>query len=76
MAGAAGVRRRDAVVERLTRGQTGQLAVTATGLVPEPGDDEHGTLDPKDGETPYSKRQSVTFEPFGLTVPATSLRFR
>lgn len=43
-------------------------ADTATGLLPDPGSEEHGTLNPYDVEVPYSKWQSLTPPSLGLTV--------
>ena len=40
----------------------------ATGVEPAPGAGLHGLLDPYAGDVPYSKRQSLTSPPFGLTV--------
>jgi hypothetical protein len=43
-------------------------AETATGVVPDPGEGEHGALDPYDVVAPHSTRHSLTALPFGFTV--------
>src|SRR5437763_10638012 len=43
-------------------------ADTATALVPEPGSEAHGTLEPYADVLPYSKRHLPTVAPLGLTL--------
>jgi hypothetical protein len=43
-------------------------AETATEVVPEPGEVEHGSVEPYEVDVPYSNLQSVTVFACGLTV--------
>jgi hypothetical protein len=42
-------------------------ADTATEASPDPGSDEHATLDPYETDVPYSNLHSLTSPPFGFT---------